>query len=158
MITAAELEGLRELAAQRSASMATPRLLELAAELSLLERCMEHDGASKMEIAAAKYRHAAANEAGAWDFDFVRRLVRMGLPSLGISAMSRIPSHALLAVLMPSADKLSPKAEATVTALVHERDEARREVRVLAEYIADTGHSFRLPEHVAQIVARETEG
>jgi len=99
MTTTVELERLRELAADRTSALATPRLLELAAELSLLERCMEARGETPMVIAEAKFRHAATNEAGAWSFDFVRRLVRLGLVGLGEPAMERVPRHVLVPIL-----------------------------------------------------------
>jgi hypothetical protein len=154
MSTHKDLNGLRELAAQRSASMATPRLLELAAELSLLEQCMEFNGALNREIAEAKFRHAATNEAGAWDFAFVRRLMAMGLCQLGMSAMTRIPAHVLIPVLSgPDTTR-----RAALESVVCERDEARKKLEVLAHYIADQGNPFRVPDHVAEIVRSVTEG
>lgn len=141
MITHAELNGLRELANQRAHAMSSERLMILAAELSLLERCMEHSGATGGEIAAAKFRHAASNEAGAWAFDFVRPLVRLGLAELGGSALGTVPASVLIPLLIDG--EAAARREAV---------EARRRLVVLADFVARTRGTFVLPEAVAQIV------
>lgn len=94
-----ELDRLKEMASQKVEAMAFERRRELAAELSLLERLMDGLKLSTLEIAEAKYRHAASDEAGAWSFAFVQRLVNLGLPDLGAVAMARVPAKVLLPIL-----------------------------------------------------------